>query len=203
MKRDTTPRVSPTQAELPFPEFWSRAAVPSFSVSLQFSSKIQLTRIATEKYITNGGCAPSSRPAFQGRFNFMSKLRVLIVDDHEAVRKGVSAILSSRDDLDLCGEAQDGQDAINKADALHPDVVIMDVSMPVMDGISAAREILRHDPQMAIIVLSMHDSKQLMEAARKIGVGAYVTKSQAGSTLLDAIDSVTKKKPFFPLEPGK
>lgn len=128
----------------------------------------------------------------------MSALRVLVVDDHESVRKGVCAILSSRPDLELCGEAVDGEDAINKAALLRPDIVIMDISMPGMDGMSAAREIRKLHPEIATIILSMHDSRQLIESARKVGIKGYVTKGQAGSILLDAVDSVAKGESFFP-----
>jgi DNA-binding NarL/FixJ family response regulator len=127
----------------------------------------------------------------------MASLRVLVVDDHESVRKGVCAILASRPDLEICGEAADGQEAVAKAMALHPQVVVMDVSMPRLDGISAAREILKAQPSTAIIILSMHDSKQLMESARKIGIRGYVTKGQAGSALLAAVEAVHENREFF------
>jgi DNA-binding NarL/FixJ family response regulator len=128
----------------------------------------------------------------------MAGLRVLVVDDHESVRKGVCAILASRPELEICGEATDGQDAVAKARDLHPQVVVMDVSMPRMDGISAAREILKSQPSTRIIILSMHDSRQLVESARKIGIRGYVTKSQAGSVLLDAVEAVHQNRDFFP-----
>lgn len=128
----------------------------------------------------------------------MSTLRVLVVDDHESVRKGVCAILDSREDIEICGEASDGGEAIEKARALKPDLVIMDISMPIMDGISAAREIHKMSPETAIIILSMHDSKQLMERAKQTGLRGYVTKGQAGTALLEAIDSVLAGHPFYP-----
>lgn len=124
--------------------------------------------------------------------------RILVVDDHELVRRGVCALLGSRQDLNVIGEAADGKEAIVKTDSLHPDLVVMDVSMPGMDGVSAAREILKQHPQLAIIILSMHDTKQLIEGARQVGVRGYVSKSQVGSTLLDAIDSVMRDGDFFP-----
>jgi two-component system, NarL family, nitrate/nitrite response regulator NarL len=128
----------------------------------------------------------------------MATLRVLVVDDHESVRKGVCAILGSRADVEICAEAANGKEAVSKTDALQPQVIVMDVSMPEMDGISATREILKVHPSTAIIILSMHDSKQLVESARKTGARGYVTKGQAGSTLLDAIDAVAQGKEFFP-----
>ena len=128
----------------------------------------------------------------------MAPLRVLVVDDHESVRRGVCAILDSHDNLEVCGEAANGTDALEKANALHPQLIVMDISMPGMDGISASREILKLYPQTEIIVLSMHNSKQLIEAARKIGVRGYVTKGQAGSTLLEAVDAAVQHRDFFP-----
>jgi two-component system, NarL family, response regulator NreC len=128
----------------------------------------------------------------------MSALRVLVVDDHESVRRGVCAIRSSRADVELCGETVDGRGAIAKAATLRPDIVIMDISMPGIDGISAAREIRKQHPEIATIILSMHDSKQLIDKARRIGIREYVTKGQAGSILLDALDSVAQGESYFP-----
>jgi two-component system, NarL family, response regulator NreC len=125
-------------------------------------------------------------------------LRALVVDDHESVRKGVCSILDSHQNIELCGEAADGSEAVEKTRSLKPDLIVMDISMPVMDGITAAREIRKISPNTAIIILSMHDSSQLMESARQLGLRGYVTKSQAGSSLLQAIDSVMAGNPFFP-----
>jgi len=125
-------------------------------------------------------------------------LRVLVVDDHEAVRKGVCAILGSHGGVEVCGEAVNGNEAVAKATALRPQVVVMDISMPGMDGIAASREILNLYPETGIVILSMHNSKPLIENARKAGVRAYVTKGEAGSTLLEAIDAVTQNREFFP-----
>jgi DNA-binding NarL/FixJ family response regulator len=128
----------------------------------------------------------------------MPSFRVLVVDDHEAVRKGVCAILAAHGELEVCGEASSGTEAVAKTTTLRPELVVMDISMPGMDGISAAREILKLYPDTRIIILSMHDSKQLIEGARKVGVRGYVTKGQAGSALLDAIDAIVHQHDFFP-----
>jgi DNA-binding NarL/FixJ family response regulator len=124
-------------------------------------------------------------------------LRVLIADDHEAVRKGVCSILGSRKDLEVCGEAENGRDAIEKARELKPDVVILDITMPVLSGFEAAREI-RKTMSVPILILSMHESKQLIEEAKKIGVQGYVTKTEAASRLLLAVDALLRKQDFFP-----
>jgi DNA-binding NarL/FixJ family response regulator len=124
-------------------------------------------------------------------------LRVLIADDHEAVRKGVCSILGSRKDLEVCGEAENGRDAIDKARELKPDVIILDITMPVLSGFEAAREI-RKTMSVPILILSMHESIQLIEEARKIGVQGYVTKTEAASRLLLAVDALLRKQDFFP-----
>ncbi len=124
-------------------------------------------------------------------------LRVLVADDHEAVRKGVCSILAARADLELCGEAQNGKEAIEKARDLKPDVIIMDITMPVLSGFEAAREI-RKTMSVPILILSMHESNQLIEEARKIGVQGYVTKTQVAGALLHAVDALLRKEEFFP-----
>jgi DNA-binding NarL/FixJ family response regulator len=129
---------------------------------------------------------------------FPSILRVLIADDHEAVRKGVCAILSSRVDLEICGEAVNGQEAVDKAMELKPDVIILDVTMPVLSGFDAARLIREQLPNTPIIMLTMHENSQLIEEAKKLGVNGYVAKSEAGQVLLRAVDAVLNKQMFFP-----
>jgi DNA-binding NarL/FixJ family response regulator len=125
-------------------------------------------------------------------------LRILVADDHEAVRKGVCAILSFRADVEVCGEAENGKDAIEKAIELRPELIILDITMPVLSGFEAAREIRKTLPNVAILILSMHESNQLIEEAKKIGVQGYVTKNQVGATLLQAVDTLLRKETFFP-----
>jgi DNA-binding NarL/FixJ family response regulator len=125
-------------------------------------------------------------------------LRILVADDHEAVRKGVCAILSSRGDIEVCGEAANGQEAVDKALELKPDLVIMDLTMPVLSGVDAVREIRRHLPSVPILVLSMHESKQVVDNIRTLGVQGYVAKSEASTILLSAVDSILRNETFFP-----
>jgi two-component system nitrate/nitrite response regulator NarL len=125
-------------------------------------------------------------------------LRILVADDHEAVRRGVCAILGSREDLEVCGEACDGQEAIDKTRELNPDLIILDISMPVLSGLDAAGILRNTFPLIPVVMLSMHESKGVVEEARRIGVQGYVTKSQAGMTLLAAVDAVLRKDTFFP-----
>jgi DNA-binding NarL/FixJ family response regulator len=125
-------------------------------------------------------------------------LRILIADDHEAVRKGVCAILSSRLDIEVCGEAANGREAIEKAIELAPDLIILDVTMPILSGFDAAREIRKVLPTIPIVMLTMHDSNQLIAEAKKLGVNGYVSKSHAAHILLQAIDAAMNNRTFFP-----
>jgi DNA-binding NarL/FixJ family response regulator len=125
-------------------------------------------------------------------------LRILIADDHEAVRTGVRAILASRNDVEVCGEAANGQEAIEKALELRPDLIILDINMPILGGIAAAKEIKVRLPQVLILLFSMHQSNQLVREAKLLGVQGYVNKSQAGAMLLNAVDAVSSMQTFFP-----
>jgi DNA-binding NarL/FixJ family response regulator len=125
-------------------------------------------------------------------------LRILIVDDHEAVRAGVRVILSSREGLEVCGEAANGREAVAKARQLMPDLVILDVTMPVLDGFSAAREIHKLLPNVAILLLSMHESPNMLNIARSSGAQGYVAKSEGAAVLLRAVDAVAHSRTFFP-----
>jgi DNA-binding NarL/FixJ family response regulator len=127
-----------------------------------------------------------------------ASLRILVADDHESVRKGVCVILGTRGDIEVCGEASNGREAINKALELKPDLIILDVTMPVLSGIDAAEAIRKTLPQVPILFLSMHQSRQIIEAAKRIGVRGYVKKSDAAATLLDAVDALPRNEPFFP-----
>ena len=125
-------------------------------------------------------------------------MRILIVDDHEAVRKGVRAILRSSADLEVCGEAINGEDAVAKAQELKPDLIILDITMPVLDGFAAAKEIRNCMSDVPILFYSMNDGKALMESAKAIGANGFVTKSEPAVVLLKAVGALSKKQTFLP-----
>jgi DNA-binding NarL/FixJ family response regulator len=119
--------------------------------------------------------------------------RILIVDDHDLVRSGIASLL--RNSWDICGEAGNGREAIDKVLDLKPDVVLLDLSMPVMGGTEAAREIRRLSPTTKIVFLSMHDSETVMELARLAGADACLNKRCATEELNTAITAVLKVPP--------
>jgi LuxR family maltose regulon positive regulatory protein len=116
--------------------------------------------------------------------------RVLVVDDHAVIRRGVQGILSTYPEWDLCGEADNGQDAIRLAGELTPEVVIMDVSMPGMNGLEATRII--HDvlPETKVLLLTLHSSSEFVRSAFRAGARGYVLKSDAENELVRALNVV-------------
>ena len=125
-------------------------------------------------------------------------MRILVADDHETVRKGVCAILASRLDVEVCGEASNGQEAIARAHDLKPNLIILDITMPVLNGLDAARVIRLTLPDLPILLFTMHEGKHIIEDAQKIGIEGFVCKSEASATLLAAVDAVLRNEPFFP-----
>jgi DNA-binding NarL/FixJ family response regulator len=125
-------------------------------------------------------------------------LKILVVDDHECIRQGVRSILSFRPDIEVCGEAVDGKEAIEKADQLQPDLIILDVTMPVLSGLAAARAIRKILPETRILMFSAYDEKVLIEEAKKLGVHGYLTKTRGGEALLRAVDALSANQAFFP-----
>jgi DNA-binding NarL/FixJ family response regulator len=123
--------------------------------------------------------------------------RILVADDHEVVRRGVRALLESQSGWSVCGEAATGQEAVDQAGRLRPDLLIVDISMPEMNGLETIRRIHKSMPQMEILVLTMHESEQMMREALAAGARGYLSKSDAGRDLLAAVESLRAHKPFF------
>ncbi|HKY31030.1 MAG TPA: response regulator [Candidatus Polarisedimenticolia bacterium] len=121
-------------------------------------------------------------------------IRVLIVDDHEMVRQGFGALLSGAAGIKVVGEAANGAEAIVMAQRLHPDVILMDVNMPVMDGVEASRHITARWPDILIIGLSMHAGEDMLESMHQAGAAAYVTKDKASSTLCEVVRTEFRRR---------
>jgi DNA-binding NarL/FixJ family response regulator len=124
--------------------------------------------------------------------------RILIADDHEIMRKGLRFVLSSRIDLQVCGEAASGLEAIAKSQQLEPDLILMDVSMPDMDGLEATRGILKSRPQQKIVMFTVHESEEFACAAMRAGAKAAVRKTSTPEQLWKAIDAVLFGHDYFP-----
>jgi DNA-binding NarL/FixJ family response regulator len=127
----------------------------------------------------------------------MNPLRILVADDHEVVRKGVRALLEAHPDWQVLGEAIDGREAVEIASQTHPDVVILDIGMPGLNGLDAARQVHKVSPDSRILILTMHESEQIVQAVIDSGAMGYVLKSDAGRDLVAAIEALGKRKQFF------
>ena len=119
-------------------------------------------------------------------------MRLLIVDDHEAVRYGLRSLLSSRSDWAICGEAVDGVEAVEKTKSLQPDIILMDISMPRMDGLEATRIILKEFPRCKVVIVTQSDPSVAQGQAAAVGAKAFVTKAQLSRDLLTTVDQVAQ-----------
>jgi DNA-binding NarL/FixJ family response regulator len=125
------------------------------------------------------------------------KLRILIADDHEVVRRGLSALLQTQEGWEVCAEACDGREAVEKAKQLKPDFVIVDIGMPNLNGLAATRQLAQHDPNFKIIVLTIIDSDQVIREALDAGARGFVLKSDAVRDLVSAIEALQRGQMFF------
>jgi len=124
-------------------------------------------------------------------------VKILIADDHEIVRQGIRRVLEIKPDWEICGEASNGQEAVRMARELSPDIIIMDVTMPVMSGFEAADEISRLPLGSRVLFFTMHDSGSMAGSIRKSGAHGYVVKSRAAQDLVQALERLLKGGTFF------
>ena len=127
----------------------------------------------------------------------MSALRILIADDHEVVRAGVRSLLESEPHCEICGEAVTGRQAVALAQQLNPDVAILDITMPELNGLEATRQIRKVAPTVQVLILSVHESEELMKEIIEAGAHGYVLKSDAGCELTAAMRALRKHETFF------
>lgn len=128
-------------------------------------------------------------------------VRILLVDDHPIVRQGLRTLLEGRDGWEVVGEASDGIEALEKVDHLHPDVVVLDVTMPRMNGLEACR-LIQQRPKtsgLEVLFVTQHDSPQMMREALDAGARGYVVKSNAARDLLEAVEAVSQHRVFTAL----
>ena len=124
--------------------------------------------------------------------------RVLIVDDSDLARRMLRSVLESGPNVEVCGEAKDGKSAIGKTESLDPDVVVLDIRMPVLNGLAATRRIRQFSPRTAVLLVSVDCNRQIVEAARDAGAQGYVNKENAAQILVTAVQSVLDGGEFFP-----
>lgn len=127
----------------------------------------------------------------------MTPFRVIIADDHEIVRQGVRNLLEREGDMDICGEATNGRDAVEIAARLVPDVAILDISMPGLNGIEATRQILKFNPKIRVLMFTMHDAEQLVHEVFSAGAKGYLLKADAGRHLISAVRTVASGSHYF------
>ena len=127
----------------------------------------------------------------------MTPLRIVIVDDHAVVRRGVRALLESHPGWEVSAEGSTGREAVELVKRLHPDVVVMDLSLPELNGLDATRQIVKESPDTEVLVLTMHHSEQLARDVLQAGARGYVLKSDADQNLIAAVESLSQHKPFL------
>jgi CheY-like chemotaxis protein len=136
------------------------------------------------------GTSPVSGSELSGLLGGALKKRILIADDHEMLRRGVRNTLQTEMDLEICGEAVDGQDVVEKVKELQPDLVILDINMPVLNGLVAVRQILRLRPQTKVLVFSVHDSEQTIQEVHAAGAHGFISKGKDAQDLLRVVRDI-------------
>ena len=124
-------------------------------------------------------------------------VQILLADDHEVVRKGLRALLEAQPGWKVIAEATDGRDAVEKAKDMHPDVAIVDIGMPSLNGLEATRQIVKKAPRTRVLVLTMHDTNPLIQQVVKAGARGYVLKSDVASDLVSAVEALCRDQTFF------
>lgn len=140
----------------------------------------------------SGGSRPIASTAVSEEFSSQTKIRVLFVDDHEMIRQGLISMIADQPDIRILGEAANGKEALEMVRRLKPDVVVMDVSMPVMDGIEATRRIRDESSGVRVIGLSMYEDEKVAQRMLKAGAEAFITKTASSVELLKAIYGMEK-----------
>jgi DNA-binding NarL/FixJ family response regulator len=127
----------------------------------------------------------------------VSGLRILIADDHEVARRGIRSLLEGHEGWEVCGEAKDGREAVDFATQLEPDILLLDIGMPNLNGLDAARQILAATPDARILILTIHDAEQVVREVLAAGARGFVLKSDAGRDLISAVEALQNRRTFF------
>jgi len=124
-------------------------------------------------------------------------LRILIADDHDVARRGIRSLLESHSGWQVCGEAKDGREAIELARTANADLILLDIGMPNLNGLEAARQILATNPDALILILTMHDTDQVVREVLRAGARGFLLKSDAGRDLIAAVEALQQQRTFF------
>ena len=127
----------------------------------------------------------------------MNRLRILVADDHEIVRRGLVSLIKSHPDWEVCAEADNGRQAVESANQSKPDIAILDIGMPVLNGLEATRQILRARPEVRILILTITDTDQAVQAVLDAGARGFLLKSDAARDLVTAVEALAHNKTFF------
>lgn len=127
----------------------------------------------------------------------MKNVRILIADDHDIVRAGVRLLIEKQPGWEVCGEAANGREAVALAEKFQPDVAVLDITMPELNGLEAARQIKQRVPQVEVVMLTAHDSEDLVHQVFDVGARSYIVKTEAAKHLVPAVRSAHEHKPFF------
>ena len=127
----------------------------------------------------------------------MGALRIMVADDHEVVRRGLRALLETRPGWQVCAEAADGRDVLKKTSELKPDVIVLDIAMPNLNGLEATRQLLKTDPEAKVLILTLHDSEQVIRDVLSAGARGFLLKSDAARDLVAAVEAIGHGKTYF------
>jgi DNA-binding NarL/FixJ family response regulator len=127
-------------------------------------------------------------------------LKILVADDHDIIRRGLKQLLTARSGWEVCGEAKTGREAVSAAEQLKPDVAVLDISMPDLNGLEAARQIQKTSPKTGILILTMHFTDQLVREVIDSGARGYILKSDADRDLITAVEAISNRRTYFTRE---
>jgi DNA-binding NarL/FixJ family response regulator len=139
----------------------------------------------------------TENPGISYRGEALGALRILVADDHEVARKGIRSLLESHPGWEVCAEAKDGREAVEYAGTMKPDIFLLDVGMPNLNGLDAARQILATNPDARILIVTIHDSEQVVREILAAGARGFLLKSDAGRDLIAAVEALQHRRTFF------
>jgi DNA-binding NarL/FixJ family response regulator len=125
------------------------------------------------------------------------QLRILVADDHHVVRTGLRTLLETKSGWQVCAEAANGREAVEKAEELTPDVAVLDIGMPLLNGVEATRQIRKRSPKTEVLILTMHDSESLVQEVLEAGARGYILKDDADRNLIAAVTALSRHQPYL------